>query len=83
MSMREKLGGEWWSTINLAVHGLGGVLMSLLGRMGWVYRRILGEAGEISLAIPNLRTVRRLWRSLSYYFSILCIYRQQILFLLW
>jgi hypothetical protein len=41
MCMRERLGGELWWTLNLAVRGVGGVLMSLLGRMGWGYRRIL------------------------------------------
>jgi hypothetical protein len=39
---------------------VGGVLMSLLGLLGWVYRKILGEVGGISLAIPDLRTVRGL-----------------------
>jgi len=60
MRIRERLGGEWWSTLNLIVHGVGGVLMSLLGLLGWVYRKILVEVGGISLAIPELRTVRGL-----------------------
>jgi hypothetical protein len=53
--MGERLGGEWWSTLNLVVHGVGGVLLSVLGLVGWVYGRILGEVGGISLAIPDLR----------------------------
>jgi len=32
----------WWWTLNMEVHGEGGVLVSLLGRIGWVYRRIFG-----------------------------------------
>jgi hypothetical protein len=60
MRIRDRLGGEWWSTLNLIVHGVGSVLMSLLGLLGWVYRKILGEVGRISLAIPDLRTVRGL-----------------------
>jgi hypothetical protein len=53
--MGERLGGEWWLTLNLVVHGVGGVLLSVLGLVGWVYGRILGEVGGISLAIPDLR----------------------------
>jgi hypothetical protein len=47
MCMRERLGGELWWTLNLVVRGVGGVLMSLLGRMGWGYGRILGGVGEV------------------------------------
>jgi hypothetical protein len=39
----------------MEVHGEDGVLVSLLGRMGWVYGRILGEVGRSSVVIPDLR----------------------------
>jgi hypothetical protein len=35
--------------------GVVGVLMSLLGRMGQGYERILGGVGRSSLVIPDLR----------------------------
>jgi hypothetical protein len=41
MCMRERLSGELWWTLNLTVHGVGGVQMNLLGCMGWGYGRIL------------------------------------------
>jgi hypothetical protein len=31
MGLRERLGGEWWLTLNMEVHGEGGILVSLLG----------------------------------------------------
>jgi hypothetical protein len=31
---------EAWWILNLVVHGVGGVLMSLLGPIGWDYQRI-------------------------------------------
>jgi hypothetical protein len=47
MCMRERLSGEWWWTLNSVVRGVGGVLMSLLGHMEWVYGSILGGVGEV------------------------------------
>jgi hypothetical protein len=44
----------WWIS-NLAVHGVGGVLMSLLGRMGWSYGRISGGVRRCFLVMPDLR----------------------------
>jgi hypothetical protein len=41
MGLRERLGGEWLWTLNIEAHGEGGVLVSLLGRIGCVYGRIL------------------------------------------
>jgi hypothetical protein len=38
--MRERFGRELWWTLNLVVCWVGGVLMSLMGHMGWGYRRI-------------------------------------------
>jgi hypothetical protein len=37
--------GEAWWKLNFAVCVVGVVLMSMLGRMGWGYGRILGGAG--------------------------------------
>jgi hypothetical protein len=48
----------WWrvvGTLNLAIHGVGGVLMSLLGRVRWGYGLILGEDVGNFLVIQNLR----------------------------
>jgi hypothetical protein len=53
--MREKVGVELWWTLNLAGRGVGGVLMSLLGCMGWGYGRILRGVGGSFLILPNLR----------------------------
>jgi hypothetical protein len=39
----------------MEVHGEGGVLMSLSGRMGWVYARILGGVGGSFVVRPDLR----------------------------
>jgi len=50
--LRERLGGEWWLTINLEVHEVGGVRMSL---MGWGYGRILGGVGGSFQVIPYLK----------------------------
>jgi hypothetical protein len=41
MGLKERLCGKWWWTLNMEVHGEGGVLVRLLGHMEWVYRRIL------------------------------------------
>lgn len=40
---------------NLVVHGVDGVLMSLLGCMGWGFGRILGGVGRNFQVIPDLR----------------------------
>jgi hypothetical protein len=45
MCMRVKHGGELWWTLNMAVHGMGEVLMNLMGRMGRGYGRLLGGIG--------------------------------------
>ncbi len=42
----------------MEVYGEGGVLVSLLGRMGWVYRRILGGVGGSFQVISDLRWER-------------------------
>jgi hypothetical protein len=55
MWMRERLRGELWGTLNLAVHGVGGVQMTLLGRMRWGYGRISEGVGESFQAILDLR----------------------------
>jgi hypothetical protein len=55
MGMKERLGEELWWTSNLAVHAVCGVLMSLVGPLGWGYGRILGGVGGSSQVIPNLR----------------------------
>jgi hypothetical protein len=34
MGLRDRLGGEWWWTLNLAVHEAGDVLLGLLERLG-------------------------------------------------
>jgi len=64
MRLREKLGGEWWWTLNLVIHGMSGVLMSPLGRMGWDYGRILGRAWGSFQVILDLRCemAPRVWR---------------------
>jgi hypothetical protein len=46
MGLRERFSGEWWWPLTMEVHGKGGVLVSLLRCMGWVYGRILGGVGE-------------------------------------
>jgi hypothetical protein len=51
----KRLGGEMWWSSNFVVYGVGHVLMSLLGRMGWGYRRILGGVGGSFQVIPDLR----------------------------
>jgi len=53
MSMRERLGEESWWNLNLATHGVGGVLMNLLGRMR-LWKNIRKFWG-LFLVIPNLR----------------------------
>jgi hypothetical protein len=50
MCMREKHGGELLWILNLAVLGVGGVLLIPLGHMGWGYGRICGGF----LIIPDL-----------------------------
>jgi hypothetical protein len=49
MRLREKLGGEWWWTLNLVIHGMSGVLMSPLGRMGvGLWKNIRQGLGKFS-----------------------------------
>jgi hypothetical protein len=47
------LGREWWWTLNMDVHGEGGVLGSLSGCMWWVYGGILGGVGRSSTVTPD------------------------------
>jgi hypothetical protein len=54
MGLRERLVGEWQWILSMEVHGEGGVLVSLLECMGWVYERILGKVGGNFVVIPNL-----------------------------
>jgi hypothetical protein len=76
MGLRERLGGEWWWTLNMEVHGEGGVLVSLSGCMGWVYGRILGGIGFCCLVLRDLRELRALglmnWVSYTF-LSLLCL----------
>jgi hypothetical protein len=37
MGLSERLGGEWWWTLNMGILGDVGALGSLLGHMGWSY----------------------------------------------
>jgi hypothetical protein len=53
--LRERLGGEWQWTLNLAVHEVGSVLLNPLESLGWGYRRILRKVGRIFCVIPGLR----------------------------
>jgi len=55
MGLRERLGGELRWTLNLAVYGVGGVLLSLRVWSGWGYGRISGKDERISRVIPSLR----------------------------
>ena len=55
MGLRERVGGEWQWTLNLAVHGAGDVLLSLLERLRCGYGRILGRVRGIFCVIPNLK----------------------------
>lgn len=50
----------------MEVLGEGGVLVSLLGCMGWVYKRILGGLGGSSVITPDLKWVMvpRFWLDL-------------------
>jgi hypothetical protein len=57
MCMRERLGGEWQWTLNLAIRRVGGFLLSLLERLRWGYGRILGGVRGNFHVIPNLRCV--------------------------
>lgn len=45
MHMKERLGEKLCWTQNLEICEVGGVLMSLLGRMRWGYGKILGRVG--------------------------------------
>jgi hypothetical protein len=36
MGLRERLDGDSWGMLNFAIHGVGGVQMSLLGHLGRV-----------------------------------------------
>jgi hypothetical protein len=47
MCMRERFSGELWLTPNLAVHGVGGISMNHLGRIGWGYGRISRGVGVV------------------------------------
>jgi hypothetical protein len=51
--MRERHDGELW-ILNLAVLGVGAVLLILLGRMWRGYGKILGGVGRCFLVIPDL-----------------------------
>jgi hypothetical protein len=42
----------------MEVYGEGGVLVSLLGRMGWGYGRLLGGVGRSFLVISDLKWER-------------------------
>ena len=55
MGLREKLGREWWWTLNMEVHGEDSVLVSLLRRMGRVNGTILGGVGGNSVVTPDLK----------------------------
>ena len=55
MCMIEGLSGKSWRILNLVVRGMGEVLMSTMGSMGWDYGRILRGVGRSFLVIPNLR----------------------------
>jgi integral membrane sensor domain MASE1 len=55
--LRERLGREWWWILNIVVLGDGGVLVSLLGHMGWVYGRIFIGVGGSSVVAPDLKWV--------------------------
>jgi hypothetical protein len=57
MGWRGRLGREWWWILNIEVRGEGGVLASLLGRMEWVYGRILGKAGGRSVDTSDFKWV--------------------------
>ena len=52
MGLRERLGGEWRWTLNLAVHGADGVL--LMECLVWGYRRIVGKDGRNFCVILDL-----------------------------
>jgi hypothetical protein len=51
---RERHGGELLWILNLAGLGVGGVLLTPLGHMGWGYERILEGGGGCFLVIPDL-----------------------------
>jgi hypothetical protein len=55
MCIKERLGGELWWTLNFAIHGVGGVLMSLFRCMEWSYERILKAVWESFQVMPNLK----------------------------
>ena len=57
MGLRERHGGEWWWTLNMEVLGEGGVLVSMLGCMGWVYGRKLGRVGGSFVITSDLKCV--------------------------
>jgi len=44
--MRERLGGEWRWTLSFAIHGAGGVLLSLLEHLAGVMEEYYEELGE-------------------------------------
>jgi hypothetical protein len=53
--LRERFGGECSWTLNLAIHGVGGVLLSLLEHLEWGYVRISRKDGKFFLIILDLR----------------------------
>jgi hypothetical protein len=55
MGLRERIGGEWWWILNMVVHGVGNVLLSLLECLEWGYGRILGKDGKNFRVLPDLR----------------------------
>jgi hypothetical protein len=83
--------------LNLAVIGVGGVLLIPLGRMGWGFERILEEVGVYFVTIPDLsrETGPRLdsrmmcstvsWpsRKLSRFYMALLVIRMPVLQLTW
>jgi len=54
-TMRERPNEGWLWILNMAVHGVSGVLMRSMSRMGWGSRKILGGSVENYLATLDLR----------------------------
>jgi len=55
MLMSERLYGGWLWILNMAMLGVGGVLMRFMGRMGWGSGRILEGVGGSCLTTLDLR----------------------------
>jgi voltage-gated potassium channel Kch len=70
MGLRERHGGKWWWTLNMEVHGEGGVLVSLLGHMGRVYGRVLGGVGGSYVVTRSLKWVMALRLDFGMIFSV-------------